>query len=159
MATFDVLDLRACLARFATGVTVVTFMADNEPRGATVNSFTSVSLDPPLVLVSMARSAKATRYLADSPFCVNVLDASQTSLALTFAGKPGVTPEWTDGVEVPRLKESHAWFCCAPWRSYEGGDHVLFLGEVREFAFSESYPLVFHSGIFRVPPEHQSDGV
>src|SRR3954451_4197216 len=70
--------LRRCLGHFATGVTVVTFWDDDgEPRGATMNAFTSVSMDPPLVLISVARSAKSCAKLEGRPFTVNVLGSDQ----------------------------------------------------------------------------------
>lgn len=150
MTTVESSDLRSCLGRFATGVTVVTYAVDGEPRGATVNAFSSVSLDPPLVLVSIARTAKACPLLEGSPFCVNVLAADQVGIALNFAGKPLDTPvHWDEGVVAPRLREPHAWLECTPWRSYDGGDHVLYLGEVQQLAIrSSSEPLLFYAGSF-----------
>src|SRR5688500_7946353 len=82
------LRLRACLSRFVTGVAAVSCRAEGEVRGLTVNSFTSVSLDPPLVLVSVARSARATGHLGRVPFTVNVLSAAQLDVALHFAARP-----------------------------------------------------------------------
>ena len=71
----DARELRRCLGRFATGVTVVSYLADGELRGATVNAFTAVSLDPPLVLVSVARTARSCGWLERGPFAVNILRA------------------------------------------------------------------------------------
>ncbi|MGP3923752.1 flavin reductase family protein [Streptomyces sp. 8N616] len=146
--------LRDCLGRFATGVTVVTCEVDGEPHGATVNSFTAVSLDPALVLVSLDRRAKACRYLRGRPFAVNVLRASQDELALHFAGahgRPTVPVQWERpaGGAAPRLRGSLAHLVCRPWRSYDGGDHVLFLGQVEEHAFHPGDPLLFYRGDFR----------
>ncbi|NMH96856.1 flavin reductase family protein [Pseudonocardia sp. K10HN5] len=142
--------LRSCLGRFATGVTVVTYSHDGEPRGATVNAFSSVSLDPPLVLVSIARKARACPLLQDAPFTVNVLSARQVGVALTFAGRPqdSAVIEWEQGHHAPRLRHTHATLECTPWRSYDGGDHVLFLGRVHDLAIRENDPLVFHGGAF-----------
>jgi len=141
--------LRDCLGRFATGVTVLTYEADGARHGVTVNAFSSISLDPPLVLVSVARKAKAAAYLERAPFCVNVLSASQVDVALTFAGRQGdVAVDWADGTLAPRLARSHAWLECTPWRTYDGGDHLLFLGEVKALSFEDSEPLLFHSGAF-----------
>ncbi|MBI0298847.1 flavin reductase, partial [Streptomyces sp. PRKS01-29] len=83
--------LRACMSRFATGVTVVTFAGDEGPRGVTMNSFTSVSADPPLVLISVARRTRSHDQLVDRPFCVNVLGAEQEPIARLFAGAQGPT--------------------------------------------------------------------
>jgi flavin reductase len=142
-------DLRNCLGRFATGVTVLTYAVDGEPRGVTVNSFSSISLDPPLVLVSLARKAKAASHLRDGPFCVNVLGAGQVDVALNFAGKESDRLiSWNTSGQVPRLASSHAWLECLPWRSYDGGDHLLFLGEVQRLSFDDSEPLLFYSGSF-----------
>ena len=86
--TLEPRHLRSCLSRFVTGVAVVSYVVDDEPRGVTVNSFTSVSMDPPLILVSLARSAKAVDHLSAVPFTINVLKASQFDIALQFAGRP-----------------------------------------------------------------------
>lgn len=148
----DTRMLRDCLGHFATGVTVITCEADGRPHGATVNAFTAVSLDPPLVLVSLDRNSKACGYLDGRPFTVHVLHHQQDQLALHFAGKPnGDRVEWlpaADGL-APRLADSLAYLACTPWRSYDGGDHVLFLGEVKEFATGDAEPLVFYLGKFR----------
>jgi flavin reductase (DIM6/NTAB) family NADH-FMN oxidoreductase RutF len=121
--------LRSCLSRFVTGVAVVSYLADGEPRGVTVNSFTSVSMDPPLILVSLARTAKAACHLSEVPFTINVLKASQFDIAMQFAGRPrdGLRVAWqapADGL-APVLNGALATFRCRPWQAYDGGDHVL----------------------------------
>jgi flavin reductase (DIM6/NTAB) family NADH-FMN oxidoreductase RutF len=80
--------LRACFGKFATGVTVVTYRAGEEVRGVTMNSFTSVSLDPPLILLSVAKTARTSDALDRTDFAVNVLRVDQMDLALHFAGRP-----------------------------------------------------------------------
>lgn len=147
----DPRHLRNCFGQFATGVTVVTYEADGIPRGATVNSFTSVSLDPPLVLVSIAKSARTCTALERKAFAVNVLARDQCDLAMQFAGKPrdGVEIGWLDGDLAPRLNGALAWFECRPWCQYDGGDHVLFVGEVTHYDARPAEPLVFHAGGFR----------
>jgi flavin reductase (DIM6/NTAB) family NADH-FMN oxidoreductase RutF len=145
---FESRELRDCLGHFTTGVTVVTCLADGEPHGATVNSFTAVSLDPPLVLVALARHTRACRYLDGAPFTVNVLRRRQDDLARHFAGRPCAVPvEWVPGTE--RLAAALAYLTCLPWRSYDGGDHRLFLGEVTGFEHHDGDPLVFYRGAFR----------
>ena len=99
-------SLRACLGRFATGVVVVTFDGEDGPRGITVNSFTSVSMDPPLILVSVAKQAKAHDLLYGRPFCVNVLGAEQEALARQFAGAHIGPAVWVDSPVAPRLHGS-----------------------------------------------------
>ncbi len=143
--------LRSCLAQFATGVTVVSFAGPAGPRGLTVNAFTSVSLDPPLVLVGIAKSAAAHGLLEGAPFCVNVLGAEQEALARRFAGIVGRgLPEWAAPCEhgVPRLEGALAFLECMPWRVYDAGDHSLFLGEVVHFSHRRGTALVYLSHRF-----------
>ena len=145
--------LRSCLSRFVTGVAVVSYRADGDLRGLTVNSFTSVSLDPPLILVSLARSAKAVEHLDRVPFTINVLKASQFDIALQFAGRPrdGLRVEWQpeDDDLAPTLKGALASFRCRPWQAYDGGDHVLQLGRVvHADVTTGEEPLLFDRGRF-----------
>jgi len=148
--------LRSCLGHFATGVTVVTCRTGTARHGATVNAFTAVSLDPPLVLVALDRRSKASEYLAGAPFAVNVLAADAATTALHFAGRAqtGLEPAWIDEGLAPRLGGASAWLVCTPWAGYDGGDHVLFVGQVREFGVGPAEPLLFHRGRFRRPGEH-----
>ncbi|HWH93523.1 MAG TPA: flavin reductase family protein [Baekduia sp.] len=141
-------SLRSCLGRFATGVVVVTFDGDDGPRGITVNSFTAVSMDPPLVLVSVARRARSHDALKGRPFCVNVLGAEQESIALQFAGAGRGDAMWVDDAAVPRLAGVLAHLECRPWRDYDGGDHTLFLGEVADFDYRDGAALGFHTSGF-----------
>lgn len=144
--------LRSCLGRFATGVTVVSCDADAGPHGVTVNSFTAVSLNPALVLVSLRRESKACRYLADRPFTINVLHAWQAGHARHFAGETTrVVPRWERPREdlACRLVGALATIACSPWSHHEAGDHVLFLGKVEEFDQHAGDPLVFYQGTFR----------
>ncbi|HEX6988530.1 MAG TPA: flavin reductase family protein [Bacillota bacterium] len=150
----DPRELRAAFSRFATGVTVVTCRGDEGPHGLTVNSFTSVSLEPPLILISIDRRANAARYLSGRPFTVNVLTADQEAVAWQFAGRPqeNLALAWTEGRLSPRLAEPLAYFECSPWREYDGGDHVLYVGRVEEFGYSDQAPLLFFASRFaRLP--------
>ena len=99
-------SLRSCLGRFATGVVVVTFDGPDGRRGITVNAFTAVSMEPPLVLVSVARRARSHDALKNRAFCVNVLGAEQEPIARQFAGTGNGTAVWVDGAPVPRLPAS-----------------------------------------------------
>jgi flavin reductase (DIM6/NTAB) family NADH-FMN oxidoreductase RutF/2-polyprenyl-6-methoxyphenol hydroxylase-like FAD-dependent oxidoreductase len=157
---FDARDYRRALGQFATGVTVVTTRAaDGRRIGLTVNSFSSVSLDPPLVLWSLVRSAtNFAEFSVATHFAVNVLGAGQhhlsrqfsTPLADRFAGV-----EYTEGpAGCPLLAGVIAHFVCRIVRRYEGGDHVIFLGEVEEYKWFDGEPLVFHSGRYRVATRH-----
>ena len=141
-------SLRSCLGRFATGVAVVTFKADDGPRGFTVNSFTSVSMSPPLVLVSVARAARSHDALRGRGFCVNVLGAEQEAVARLFAGGQTGTATWHEGAVAPRLAGVLAHLECRPWRDYDGGDHTLFLGEVVSFDYRDGDALAYHSSRF-----------
>lgn len=147
-ASFVPRSLRSCLGRFATGVAVVTFADPDGPRGITVNSFTSVSIDPPLVLVSVARRARSHDALIGRPFCVNVLGGEQEDLARRFAGSGAGPVVWTGDETVPRLAGVLAHLQCRPWRHYDGGDHTLFLGEVEEFDYRDGDALAFHTSRF-----------
>lgn len=149
--------LRGCLGRFATGVAVVTFdgLAGGTAKrhGLTVNSFTSVSMDPPLVLVAIQRSVRAHALLTGRPFTVNVLGAEQRDLAMHFAGKPHAEPDWVEGTRAPRLSGAVSWFECTPWTEHDGGDHTLFLGKVERFDHRPGPCLGFADGTFITIPE------
>ncbi|WP_426996191.1 flavin reductase family protein [Pseudarthrobacter sp. N5] len=146
---------RGSLGRFATGVAIVTFDGVTKRHGITVNSFTSVSMDPPLVLVSIARSTKAHNELAGRPFTVNILGAEQQQLAMHFAGKPGPEPLWVESETAPRLSNVLAYFECRPWAAYDGGDHTLYLGEVADFNYRNGDALAFANSRFTIIPESQ----
>ena len=151
--------LRACMSRFATGVTVVTYASEDGPRGATMNSFTSVSADPALVLISVARRARSHDQLVDRPFCVNVLGAEQEPLARQFAGVPDAAePRWEPGARVPRLGNPLAWIECEPWRSYDGGDHTLVLGRVVDLGHRDGDALTYAWSRFGTATE-STDGI
>jgi len=141
--------LRDALGQFATGVTVVTVRVDGGVHGATVGSFTSVSLRPPLVLVSLNRASRLCALLPGAPFAVNVLGAHQRDTALHFANR-GLPvhpdPRWTPGAALPWLDGAVARFSCEPWGALEAGDHVLYLGRVTQFEAAGGDPLVFHGG-------------
>jgi len=150
--------LRRALGRFATGVAVVTFEVEDAAggdgrRGLTVNSFTSVSIEPPLVLVSLQRSVRSHDLLRGRPFAVNVLGGEQEDLARHFAGRPRLEPTWVEGGIAPRLAGVLGAFECDPWAEYDGGDHTLFLGEVRRFEYRTGDALGFSNGRFVTIPE------
>ncbi|MEU6375448.1 flavin reductase family protein [Streptomyces sp. NPDC046909] len=151
--------LRAAMSRFVTGVTVVTYAGDDGPRGATMNSFTSVSTDPPLVLISVARRARCHDQLLDRPFCVNVLGAEQEPLARQFAGAPAAAePRWVVGARVPRLAHPLGWVECEPWGAYDGGDHTLVLGRVTDLGHRDGDALTYAWSRFGTAVE-STDGI
>ncbi|WP_270179980.1 flavin reductase family protein [Alkalihalobacillus sp. CinArs1] len=148
----DVRELRNCFGRFATGVTVVTWTGDDgEKRGITVNSFTSVSLDPALILVSIDKKAKSFEALKNKNFVVNILSAGQEAVAWQFAGRDqvGLSIDWEETDIGPKIKGSLASIECEPWTEYDGGDHVLFIGEVKNYSYEDGDGLVFFQGKFR----------
>lgn len=143
------LSLRRCLGHFATGVAVVTYDGEDQPRGLTVNSFTSVSLDPPLILVCLDKRSRAVPHLVGGPFAVNVLSADQRDLAWHFSGKSvGATPIWRRIGGVPLLEYSLAWMTCAPWSKHDAGDHLILVGKVERFGSGQQDPLCFYRGQF-----------
>lgn len=140
--------LRTAFSKFPTGVCVVTFAANAVNRGITVNSYTSVSFDPALLLVSIQRSSSSHDFLLASPFTVNVLGSSQEQVAWNFAGRPNDAPTWVDGTIAPRLAGVLAYFECTPWAAYDGGDHTLVLGEIQSFHSRRGDPLGFNGSRF-----------
>ncbi len=149
---FDAAEFRRALGSFATGVTVVTTCDDNgSPIGLTANSFNSVSLTPPMVLWSLARSAQSLpAFLGSGHWVVHVLAGDQEALSQRFARRGS---DKFAGLDVdtglggaPLLRGCAARFHCRTAFTYDGGDHVIFVGEVVEFDRSDAPPLVFHGG-------------
>lgn len=156
-SAIDTMEFRRVLGHFATGVTVVTYQPEgiDEFRGTTVNSFTSVSLDPPLILVSLGKQTRAAAALRPAkPFAVNVLHHGQRDLALRFAGRPQPdTPAgWEVRAGIPYLAGCGAHFWCVTRDVHEAGDHVLVVGLVGEFQAYGHPPLLFYRGAFECLP-------
>lgn len=149
---FDPQDFRAALGTFTTGVTIITTRAaDGEPIGITANSFNSVSLNPPLVLWSLAKNARSREAFANAKhWNVHVLSAAQEALSGRFArqGEDKFSGlELDEGIsKAPLLNGCTARFQCRTAFSYDGGDHIIFVGEVLAYDRSELPPLVFQSG-------------
>lgn len=151
--TFEPRAFRSALGRFTTGVTIVTYAHEGRACGFTANSFTSVSLDPPLILVSVGKQAQAATRMRGVPFAINVLSEEQQSHAFHFSGREqeGLEIEWGNDApgQAPYLAGSLAVFRCIPWQTVEAGDHDLFIGEVQSFESKPaSPPLVFLDGRF-----------
>lgn len=143
-------ELRNTFGKFASGVTVVTCRNEQgDPHGATISSFTSISLEPALLQVTLIRENKIASLIKDAPFTVNVLGSHQQDLAMHFAGRPQeLAPEWVEGATAPALAGVCATFACRPWAEYDGGDHIIVIGEIVEASHEEIDPLLFHSGKF-----------
>jgi flavin reductase (DIM6/NTAB) family NADH-FMN oxidoreductase RutF len=146
---------RAC-AQFTTGITVVTVVdQQGHPHGVTMNSFSSVSLDPPLVLVSIdLRSAILGHFLSSPVFAINILAEHQERLSRTFSSPAenrfhGV--DWHPASSgTPLLDGALAHLECSTMRTFETGDHVVLIGQVQRAAFSEGEkPLVYFNSAYR----------
>jgi flavin reductase (DIM6/NTAB) family NADH-FMN oxidoreductase RutF len=146
--------LRNAFGAFATGVTVLTArQPDGTPRGFTANSFTSVSLDPPLLLVCLAKTAHSCEtFMQADHFAVNVLAEDQKGISGLFASR---TPDkfdqcvWTPGAgEVPLIDGALAQFACARERLVDAGDHIVLIGRVIGFATAEGNPLGYFRGSY-----------
>ena len=157
----DPAALRRAFGTFATGVTILT-IGEPQPHGMTATSFTSVSLDPPLVLVCVDRRAVMHRKLDADAFGVSVLASDQEAVARHFANRArplgSAQFECTDCTfgrvtGVPLIGGAIATFECRQWRRYDGGDHTIVLGRLVSFAWSDRRsPLVFFTGAFRSLP-------
>jgi flavin reductase (DIM6/NTAB) family NADH-FMN oxidoreductase RutF len=141
---------RRTLGMFATGVTVLTTRQGESVHGMTANAFMSVSLQPPLVLVSIDRRARMSNLLHErTRFGVNVLEAGQASLSDHFAGRAGEhsrEPSFELVHDTPLVEGALAHLVARVVRSYWGGDHSLFLGQVEYARYGEGEPLLFHGG-------------
>jgi flavin reductase (DIM6/NTAB) family NADH-FMN oxidoreductase RutF len=144
----DPAELRRCVGRFATGVAVVSYMAPEGPWGITINSFTSVSLDPPLILVSVARTSRTHELLEGAPFVVNILAAEQMDVAASLARRGERPPIAWAGTDLPYLADSLALLRCEPADRVDAGDHSLFLGRVVDVAYRDGDALGFHKSQF-----------
>jgi flavin reductase (DIM6/NTAB) family NADH-FMN oxidoreductase RutF len=160
-AGFTSRDFRAAVGTFATGVTVVTTMGDDEHGyGMTANAFSSVSLDPPLVLVCVISPSEGAKHIESNQcFAVNILHAEQEPISRYFASRD--RPRGRDAfAEVahrvgasgsPILDGAAGYLDCRLHASHEAGDHLIFIGEVLELGFeAEGAPLVFHGGGYKL---------
>lgn len=152
---FDQRDFRSALGQFATGITVVTTCApDGELLGVTVNSFNSVSLEPPLILFSLERRAMSLpAFETAGSFAINVLSEAQIALSQNFARTQGDKwagisfHRWATG--SPILAGCLAAFECRTHAIHDGGDHRIFIGEVLRFeAKPEGDPLIYFRGSY-----------
>lgn len=154
-ALHDPRRLRDALGAFATGVTVITTRgADGQPVGVTVNSFASVSLDPPLVLWSLGlQSPSLAVFESCGHYAINVLAADQVEFSQRFSQSQSERFAAIDlkvgAGGTPMLPGCCAWFECRNELRYPGGDHLIFVGHVESFHREDRPPLVFHGGRYR----------
>ncbi len=157
---FEARRLRDCLGQFATGVTVVTARSDDGGLvGLTANSFSSVSIDPPLVLWSLNKQAASLSVFKHaSHYAINILGADQMDISNHFA-KPAENKfagvDYRLGAAgAPLIDGCVAWFECRNEMAYEGGDHLIFVGHVERFDHAERPALLFIAGRYGVPARH-----
>jgi flavin reductase (DIM6/NTAB) family NADH-FMN oxidoreductase RutF/DNA-binding MarR family transcriptional regulator len=150
---------RRALAEFATGVSVITATVDGVHYGLTSNSFSSLSLDPPLVLWSIRKASQSyAAFSACTHFAVNVLTAGQIALSQRFARSgadkfDGVA--WFGGRgDAPVINDVAASFECRNIARHDGGDHIILIGEVEHFCRYDCQPLVFARGRYAVASDH-----
>jgi flavin reductase (DIM6/NTAB) family NADH-FMN oxidoreductase RutF len=161
-ANFDAGYFRSALGRFATGVTIVTAESfpDRRPLGLTISSFNSVSLNPPMILWSLAKAASSLpHFMKAERYVVHVLASTQLKLAKRFAYGPQSdrfqnlaltrAPGGTLMLDDP---ECAAWFECYNLSHHEAGDHIIFVGQVERCDRNFSQPLVYHAGDFDLTP-------
>jgi 3-hydroxy-9,10-secoandrosta-1,3,5(10)-triene-9,17-dione monooxygenase reductase component len=163
--TVDPRTMRDVLGHFASGVTVVTAQGDDGgPIGFTCQSFSSLSLDPPLVVIAPARTSRTwPRLRALGRFCVNVLAEDQTALSTRFARSTadkfaGVS--WRPSSQgQPVLDDVVAWIDCELWAEYDGGDHTLVVARVLDLGANPARrPLLFHRGTYGLLDVTRTDG-
>ena len=151
---FDPAQFRRACARFATGITVSTALAaDGTPHGFTANSFTSVSMEPPLVLICVDHRANVLRHFEQaSHFGINILAEDQEAISVRFAEKGldrfnGI--DWHAGATgVPLLGGALARFECATRQKIEAGDHLIILGEVLHAEWETGAPLLYYASAY-----------
>lgn len=160
---FDKRDFRTALGQFPTGVTVITTIDENgEPIGCTASSFNSVSVEPALVLWSVDKGAFSAKIFEKAEhFTVNILSEEQMDISNKFAGRGEdkfKDVSYSKGLgDSPLLEGCGAQFECKTWNVYEGGDHLIIVGEVMEYSHDVALsPLVFSQGNYAVTTSHPS---
>ncbi|HEX5960713.1 MAG TPA: flavin reductase family protein [Rhodanobacteraceae bacterium] len=144
---------RRVMGRFATGVTVVSFLREGKPAGMTVNAFLSVSLTPPLILVSVRKTSSFVEHVRVGSRCgVNILSETQRKLGPHFANHPeqDVDVHFQDHAGTPLLDGSLAQIVARVVDIHPAGDHLLFIAEIEHLAYGpDAQPLIFFSGRYK----------
>jgi len=146
---------REAASRFATGVAVLTALDEHgHVCGMTANSFVTVSLSPPTVLVSVMPGRMHRAISATGRYCVNVLPEHGRDLSRHFASQPntGATPDYDIVDGLPRLQGCLAWFACEVTRHVDVSDHTLVIAEVSACDYRDTTPLVFFSSRYHLGP-------
>ena len=145
--TFNHRQYRDTLGRFATGVTIVTALENGQPHGMTANAFVSVSLDPPLVLVSLDNRSKIHRVLSSAGwYGVSVLAEDQRALSEHFAGRGDGGPRFVTRADTPLVEGAIALFVVRVIDVHRAGDHTLYIGAVEHYEARNDRPLIFYAG-------------
>src|SRR6266851_5581202 len=150
-SSIDPVLFRTTMGCFTTGVTVITIAVADQVYGITANAFLSVSLDPPLVLVSVNKHGRMhQRLLESSHYGVTILSEQQETLSRHFGGRPveGLEPAYTWEHGVPLLADSVAYIVARIVEAHQAGDHTLFLGHVEYLAHTRRSPLLFSRGSY-----------
>ena len=160
MSAFTSKDFRSTVGTFATGVTVVTTRGEEHAYGMTANAFSSVSLDPPLVLVCVMSHSEGSEHIQrNGCFAVNILQAEQEPISRYFASRDRPRgrnafreiPHRLGASGSPILEGAVGYLDCHLHTSHDAGDHEIFIGEVLELGFDpEGRPLVFHGGQYKL---------
>lgn len=149
---FDPREFRNTMGRFATGVTVITTEVDGQPHGMTANGFMSVSLEPPLVLVSIGNKARLNSLLPQSRrYGVSILSEKHEIYSRHFAGRPveGLHIPFIRKNDLPVLADSIACIVANVVEMIPAGDHTLYLGQVEYLEYQDERPLLFYAGKYR----------
>ena len=161
----DIKILRNCFGKFATGITVITALApDGTKIGLTVNSFSSLSLEPPLVLWSLDKKSKSlSAFIAATHFAINVLASDQMDISNNFArtseDKFNNIKLSESKYDLPLLSGTVAHLECKNISTYEGGDHLIFIGEVEHFKTSNKKPLLYTNGQYTIAGVDQKNKI
>ena len=151
----DPQQFRQAMAEFAAGVTVVTVAVDGESHGMTATAFSSLSLQPPLVLVCIDKKARSHELIQRAgKFAINILSSDQEEVSNRFAGRLGPEARHFNDLPhkpgafsgAPLLDDAIAWVDCRLANTFDGGDHTIFVGEVLDAATREARPLVYYKG-------------
>ena len=146
-------QVRQAMRLWASGVTIVTAAHKNEQHGMTVSSFTSISLDPPLLMVALQKTTRTSELVSRAQaFGVTLLSAEQKEISDHFAGRADDTKDRMDGIETetldtgaPLIKGGLAYFDCRLRQTIEAGTSIIFIGEVVAARQFEGQPLIYHN--------------
>jgi len=148
-------DFRAVMRRFPTGVTIVTTLLEGKPKGFTANAFSSVSVDPPMVLICVNRQARTHPVISlAGRFCVNILSLGQQALAEQFADRAGVDPFETVDYSsaqtgAPILAGTLGYLDCELAEEHSAGTHTVFIGSVLACESHDGSPLGYFNAAYR----------